>query len=235
MGDGKAMGMFSIDSNRTNPNCQRYCLQRFLLSILPYTTIIPPLTVLAGSSLRFLSPLSSSSSARLGYAYLPSGPSAILFAVLAQYHAAVPYDHRYILISPFASREVADQRLRNEREALAREREDAASTGPVRDSEGPIILTSKSTSYIVPLQLAVSRLPGSLVSAAVGWCAGYAWRYSLLWPSWWNGRELSRSLEPLDSDDSRSNGSSLSKNKSKTPVEAVASGSQPTEDKVRRR
>lgn len=42
------------------------------------------------------------------------------------------------------------------------------------------MLTSKATSYILPLQLALSQLPGSAISAGVGWVIGFAYRREIL-------------------------------------------------------
>lgn len=46
------------------------------------------------------------------------------------------------------------------------------------------MLTSKSTSYLLPAQLAFSQVPGSLLAAIVGWVVGYALRREIL-PSKW--------------------------------------------------
>lgn len=78
--------------------------------------------------------------------HLPAGCTALVFALLAQYHAAVPYTYRYKL--------------------------SASDTG--------VLLTSKSLSYLLPLQLALSQLPGSAVVAAVGWGVGWMWRMEVL-------------------------------------------------------
>ena len=42
------------------------------------------------------------------------------------------------------------------------------------------MLTSKATSYLLPLQLALAQLPGSALAAAVGWIAGFAYRREIL-------------------------------------------------------
>jgi len=100
--------------------------------------------------------------------YLPAGPTPIVFALLAQYHAAIPYVYKYRL-----------------------------STGvPISGNSRQygLDLTSKSTSYLLPLQLALSQLPGSLIPAFVGWVVGFAYRREVLpgaarWriPSWLMG------------------------------------------------
>lgn len=48
------------------------------------------------------------------------------------------------------------------------------------EREYGILLTSKVTSYILPLQLALSQLPGSAIAAAVGWAIGVAYRRDIL-------------------------------------------------------
>lgn len=87
--------------------------------------------------------------------YLPAGPTAITFALLAQYHAAIPYIYKYRLFSPVP-------------------------TGTSSSQEYGLMLTSKSTSYLFPIQLALSQLPGSAIAAAVGWIIGFAYRREIL-------------------------------------------------------
>ncbi|KAK4964324.1 hypothetical protein LTR66_012349 [Elasticomyces elasticus] len=113
----------------------------FLLFTLPYTTLIPPLLLAL-----VIRPLTFNRTN-----VLPAGPTAIVFATLAQYHAAIPYIYKYRVSPP----------------------------SPTSDAAG-IMLTSKSTSYLLPLQLALSQLPGSAITAAVGWVVGYAYRYEVL-------------------------------------------------------
>ncbi|KAG8626664.1 hypothetical protein KVT40_005609 [Elsinoe batatas] len=111
----------------------------FLLSTLPYTTLLPPLFLAL-----ILRPLSFS---RINY--LPAGPTPIVFALLAQYHAAIPYLYKYQI---------------------------SATDSP----SSSLMLTSKSTSYLLPAQLALSQFPGSAIGAVLGWCIGYAYRRELL-------------------------------------------------------
>lgn len=42
------------------------------------------------------------------------------------------------------------------------------------------MLTSKATSYLIPMQLALSQLPGSAISAGIGWIVGFAYRREIL-------------------------------------------------------
>jgi len=85
--------------------------------------------------------------------YLPAGPTPLVFALMAQYHAAVPYIYKYTLSSGL---------------------------GGVADERYGLNLTSKSTAYLLPLQLALSQFPGSALAAAVGWIVGFAYRREIL-------------------------------------------------------
>lgn len=119
--------------------------QSFVLSTFPYTTLLPP--ILLATILRPLT---------FGHVnYLPAGPTPIVFALLAQYHAAVPYIYKYRLSTPTPS---------------------STST----NNEYGIMLTSKATSYLLPMQLALSQLPGSAIAAAIGWVIGKAYRREIL-------------------------------------------------------
>lgn len=139
--------------------------QSFLVATLPYTVLLPPLLLVL-----VIRPLSL-----YHINYLPAGPTAIVFALLAQYHAAIPYMYKYQL---------------------------SASDSPQASSA--INLTSKSTSYLLPLQLALSQLPGSAIVAAVGWLVGYAYRREILpgaatWriPDWSAGKRERERFEGL--------------------------------------
>ncbi|RMY27397.1 hypothetical protein D0866_10179 [Hortaea werneckii] len=130
--------------------------QSFLIATLPYTTLLPP--ILLATIIR---PISGAY-----INYLPAGPTPILFALLAQYHAAIPYIYKYRLSSPIPA------------------------TGSSEREHG-LELTSKATSYLLPLQLAFSQLPGSAIAAGIGWVVGFAYRREVLpgaarWrvPSW---------------------------------------------------
>ena len=43
-----------------------------------------------------------------------------------------------------------------------------------------MLLTSKATAYLLPLQLALSQFPGSVLAAGVGWVVGWAYRREIL-------------------------------------------------------
>nr|OQO23693.1 hypothetical protein B0A51_11837 [Rachicladosporium sp. CCFEE 5018] len=117
----------------------------FIFSTYIYTALIPPVLLAV-----IIRPLSFG---RVNY--LPAGPTAMIFALLAQYHASIPYSYKYRLSSSVAS------------------------TTPDGQAHG-LLLTSKATSYLLPLQLALSQLPGSAIAAGVGWILGFAYRRELL-------------------------------------------------------
>jgi hypothetical protein len=104
------------------------------------------------------------------HTYIPAGPTPLLFAILAQYHATVPYSYRFKV--------------------------GVHSGGDINSDSGTIALTSKSTSYILPLQLALSQFPYALAPALVGWVIGYGYRWELLpgssWriPEWATGQSI---------------------------------------------
>ncbi|OCK84938.1 hypothetical protein K432DRAFT_439655 [Lepidopterella palustris CBS 459.81] len=136
----------------------------FLLSTLPYTTLLPPLLLAL-----ILRPLTFN---RLNH--LPAGPTPLIFALLVQYHAAIPHIYKYKIAAFAPSSTTTSSTL--------------LTTG--------ITLTSKTLSYILPAQLALSQLPGSAVAAAVGWAVGTAYRrdllpYALTWrvPGWMVGEK----------------------------------------------
>ena len=85
--------------------------------------------------------------------HLPAGPTPLIFALLAQYHAAIPTVYKYRIVtsvSPSTSSSAAEE-------------------------HGPV-LSDKSVVYLLASQLALSSLPGSAIGAAVGWMVGVAWR-----------------------------------------------------------
>lgn len=101
--------------------------------------------------------------------YLPAGPTPLLFALLAQYHATIPHVYKYRI---------------------------ATSSSNSNPPEG-IVFSDKSLIYLLASQLALSQVPGSLLAAGVGWGIGVAWRNDILpeklmaWraPSWLVGEK----------------------------------------------
>ncbi|KAI2482686.1 hypothetical protein Ptr902_05003 [Pyrenophora tritici-repentis] len=161
----------------------------FLLATLPYTTLLPPLLLTF-----ILRPLSLG---RLNY--LPAGPTPILFAFLANYYAAVPYTYRY-KISPWA----ASSSTPSTTSSSSQQQNTRQTPTPTALWSRSLTLTSKSLSYLPPLQLALSQFPGSLLAAAVGWGVGTAYRRELLpgatrWrvPGWMVGEEKKGGFEGL--------------------------------------
>lgn len=128
----------------------------FIVSTLPYTTLLPPLILAL-----VVRPLTFNHAN-----YLPAGPTPLLFAILAQYHASIPRIYRYKL----TTKAPADNNGST-----------ANAAGQQRSGlDASVTLSSKTLHYLLPIQLALSALPGSAVSAAVGWCVGYAWRNEML-------------------------------------------------------
>jgi hypothetical protein len=113
------------------------------------------------------------------HTYVPAGPTPLLFAVLAQYHAVVPYLYRFNV--------------------------GALSGGEENSDFGTIALTSKAASYILPLQLALSQFPYALGPALVGWIVGYGYRWELLPGSSWRvpGWVVGQSKRPRVTTESR--------------------------------
>jgi hypothetical protein len=113
--------------------------------------------------------------------FLPAGPTPLIFAILAQYHAMVPHVYQYKV---------------------------ALTTGAPgdRDDAPGVTFSDKSTKYVMALQLALFQWPGSLLGAAVGWMVGQAWRSELLpgaltrWrvPGWVVGMRRPRSSDRFE-------------------------------------
>ncbi|KAM0553852.1 hypothetical protein ACHAPJ_007198 [Fusarium lateritium] len=86
--------------------------------------------------------------------YIPAGPTPIIFAILAQYHAMVPHMYKYRV---------------------------ATSEAPPTDQ--PFVgltFSDKSYKYAIALHLALLQWPGSVLGAITGWVVGYSWREGLL-------------------------------------------------------
>lgn len=107
------------------------------------TSIIPPLLMTV-----LVRPLS------LGTVdFLPAGPTPIIFAIMAQYHALVPHTYKYRV---------------------------ALTTGEPSNDDAGLTFSDKSYRYLLAAQLALFQWPGSLLGAGVGWIIGYMWRNELL-------------------------------------------------------
>ncbi len=117
--------------------------QSFIVVSGLLTTLFPPALVVA------LRPLTFGA-----INYLPAGPTPIIFAILAQYHAIIPHLYQYRLaLSP---------------------------APPTNEPFVGVTFSDKSYRYLLAVQLALFQWPGSLLAAAIGWTVGYAWRNDLL-------------------------------------------------------
>lgn len=85
---------------------------------------------------------------------MPAGPTPIIFAILAQYHAVIPHIYRY--------------------------RVAASAAPPTNDQFVGLTFSDKSYRYALAIQLALFQWPGSLLGALVGWVVGYSWRNDFL-------------------------------------------------------
>ncbi|OAX77542.1 hypothetical protein ACJ72_08157 [Emergomyces africanus] len=127
----------------------------FLLTTLPYTSLLPPLILSI-----LLRPLSLNT-----LNYLPAGPTAILFALLAQFYSAIPRAYKYRIITTTSTSTSS-----------------SSSTTQTQTTPPPptITISDKSTTYLLAAQLSLSQFPNSLLPAAIGWAVGYAWRSDIL-------------------------------------------------------
>lgn len=86
--------------------------------------------------------------------YLPAGPTPLIFAILAQYHAVIPHVFKYRIAT--------------------------SASPPANDAFVGLTFSDKSCLYLLVTQLALTQFPGSFISAVVGWAVGYSWRIELL-------------------------------------------------------
>lgn len=176
-------------------------LQTFVLVTSAFTSVLPPVTLAL-----FLRPLTFGL-----FNYLPAGPTPIIFAVLAQYHAMIPHLYKYKI---------------------------ATSTTPQADGQYQgLTFSDKSYRYLLAIQLALSQWPGSVLGAFTGWVVGYAWRMEILprsltrcrIPGWIVGVRTPRRSEEFEGLRRRLEGESTS------AVTASGVQSQPEGDGGRRR
>lgn len=121
-------------------------MQSFLLVLFPLTALLPPLILAL-----IIRPLSFN---RINY--LPAGLTPLIYALLAQYHAAIPHTYKYRI---------------------------AATPTPPANANAPFVgltLSDKSYTYLLVGQLALAQFPGSLLGAVIGWAVGYLWRNEAL-------------------------------------------------------
>lgn len=121
--------------------------------------------------------------------YLPAGPTAVVFAVLAQYYSIVPHMYTYRVALTSAAEPTAP-----------RDGQNAA------DHFVGVTLSDKSYRYFLAAQLALFQWPGSLLTATVGWLMGHAWRNGVLptrltqWriPGWLVGERTHKRREEFE-------------------------------------
>ena len=92
--------------------------------------------------------------------HLPAGPTPLIFALLAQYHTAIPTIYKYRVVT--------------------------SSSSPNTVEQGPVF-SDKSLVYLLAGQLALSSFPGSALAAGFGWLVGVAWRSEwgpAVWGRW---------------------------------------------------
>ena len=112
----------------------------------------------------------------------------MVFALLAQYYASIPHTFKYRISTTGGS---------TGRQVNPSQNEGNANNNSKRSLT--ILLSDKSTTYLVAAQLALSQFPASLLPAFVGWAVGTAWRADILpgsrsWrvPAWIVGEKESR-------------------------------------------
>lgn len=131
----------------------------FLFTLYPLASFFPPFILALG-----LRPLSFSHANAL-----PAGPTALVFALLAQYVATVPTVYKW--------RVVAGSKAESGAAAGAGE---GTGAGEGEGESSLLTFSDKTTTYLLALQLALAQLPGSALEAAVGYGLGVAWRNGVL-------------------------------------------------------
>ncbi|KAI2631621.1 hypothetical protein GGS21DRAFT_522303 [Xylaria nigripes] len=112
--------------------------------------------------------------------FLPAGPTPVIFAILAQYHAMIPHIYKYRIAT-------------------------SISNSPNDQFQG-LTFSDKSYRYFLALQLALFQWPGSIFAAMIGWVVGYAWRMEVLprslmrWrvPGWLVGIQATRRSQEFE-------------------------------------
>lgn len=108
------------------------------------------------------------------YNYIPPGLTAVVFAALSAWADGIPRLYRYKIVTTTTTDET--------------------------NSQPGLVLSDKSTTYLLAAQLALSQFPYQLVPAALGWAIGSAFMGELLpgglgrWriPSWMVGETAKR-------------------------------------------
>jgi hypothetical protein len=113
------------------------------------------------------------------YNYLPAGLTGVVFGLLAAWAEEVPRLYQYKIATGSAP---------------------SSNPGGAPGEVPGVVLSDKSTTYLLVSQLALSQFPYSILPAAVGWMVGTAWMGDLLpgglsrWrvPAWVVGETSSR-------------------------------------------
>ncbi|KAJ5380199.1 uncharacterized protein N7496_002627 [Penicillium cataractarum] len=142
----------------------------FVLTTLPYTTLLPPLLLAL-----LVRPLSLNT-----LNYLPSGPTAMIFALLAQYYAMIPHTFRFRIGTTSSSSSSSATTTAANDETTATNTAPTPATAKPTPPSLTLLLSDKTTTYLVAAQLALSQFPAMLLPSALGWIVGMAWRAELL-------------------------------------------------------
>ena len=131
---------------------------------------------------------------------MPAGPTPVIFAILAQFHAMVPQMYKYRIATSQAP--------------------------PTNEQFSGVTLSDKSYQYAIAFHLALLQWPGSVLGAIIGWVVGYSWRAGMLptsfttWrlPGWMVGSSSYRRSAEFEGLRRRLEG--------EAPATAVATGAQ---------
>ena len=122
----------------------------------------------------------------------------MIFALLAQYHAAIPHLFSYRLAtsssggsgSGSGSGSSSETRTGTRTETETHQQQHDTNENNTQNQNNndnddnskslTIVLSDKATTYLVAAQLALSQFPGMLLPAIIGWVVGLAWRAEIL-------------------------------------------------------
>ncbi|KAK5997128.1 DSC E3 ubiquitin ligase complex subunit 2 [Cladobotryum mycophilum] len=136
-----AISLYNLRTVERMWGSRKYASFLIISSLL--TAVLPPLFL---SVLRPLAPGL--------FNYIPAGPTPIIFAILAQFHAMVPQMYKYRIATSQAP--------------------------PTNEPFSGLTLSDKSYQYGIAFHLALLQWPGSVIGAAIGWVVGHSWRGGLL-------------------------------------------------------
>ncbi|KAL7782011.1 hypothetical protein V8C43DRAFT_297136 [Trichoderma afarasin] len=182
-----AISLYNLRAVERMWGSRKYASFLVISSLL--TAIFPPLI------LAIFRPLAPSL-----FNYMPAGPTPIIFAILAQFHAMVPQMYKYRIATSQAP--------------------------PTNEQFSGVTLSDKSYQYGIAFHLALLQWPGSVLGAIIGWVVGYSWRAGMLptsfttWrlPGWMVGSSSYRRSAEFEGLRRRLEG--------EAPATAVATGAQ---------